>query len=276
MIAAGDADRGVEAEATGRLPGEHVGDGSLVEKAAAEEELQRAAAQRLLEALDVSGAEVTRRVESDGAVVILSEEPVEDDDVEVEVGVQRRTESVQERDGAELGLGRGARTALAEEGPDRPQEDAEHPSGERGIAGQEGPQPLRQREDPLAHRQRRQDLVAQMGGDLDRAARVAGGADAATLAGEGDQAFGATACAAGAGEPVGQDHAAEVGAEVVLDPSRDRIGERVGAARAGEEALQMMLDDGVKHGGGGLTPAVNGSGGGRRRCGTEAEDCGRV
>ncbi len=43
--------RGAEAEATGRLPGEHVDDGSLVERAAAEEELQRAAAQRLPEAL---------------------------------------------------------------------------------------------------------------------------------------------------------------------------------------------------------------------------------
>jgi hypothetical protein len=74
---------------------------------------------------------------------------------------------------------------------------------------------------------------------------------------------------------VGQDPAAQVGAEIVLHPSGDR-GERVGAARAGKEARRMILDDGVERGGGGLAPAVNGSGGVRRRYGTEAEDRGRV
>jgi hypothetical protein len=64
-----DADGGVQAEAAAGLPGEHVGDGAVVEQAAALEEAQDAALQRALEAVDVVGGEVRRLVEDDGAIV---------------------------------------------------------------------------------------------------------------------------------------------------------------------------------------------------------------
>jgi hypothetical protein len=58
--------------------------------------------------------------------------------------------------------------------------------------------------------------------------RVAGGADAATLAGEGDQPLGGARVAADTGEAVGEDAAAEVGAEVILDPVRYAIAVGIG------------------------------------------------
>jgi len=83
-----DADRGVQAEAAGGLPGEHVGDGGLVEEAASLEEAEHAPLQCALEAEDVVGSEVRRLVEGDGSSLVLGEDAVEDDHVEVEVGIE--------------------------------------------------------------------------------------------------------------------------------------------------------------------------------------------
>jgi hypothetical protein len=82
------ADGGVEAEAAAGLPGEHVFDGVLVEQAAALEEAEHTALQLALEAEDVVGRHMGRLVEGDAAVVALVKDAVEDDDVEVEVGIQ--------------------------------------------------------------------------------------------------------------------------------------------------------------------------------------------
>jgi hypothetical protein len=80
-VAAVDADRSVEAEAACGLPGEHVVDGRLVEELAAPEEAEHAAGQRLLETMQVAGAELAGGGEAQGSVRILGEEPVEDDEV---------------------------------------------------------------------------------------------------------------------------------------------------------------------------------------------------
>jgi hypothetical protein len=74
-------------------------------KFAAPEEAEHAAAHPLLQPLDVPGAGLARFVEVDRAIWICREEAVEDDQVEVEVGIERRAEAVQEGDGAELGVG---------------------------------------------------------------------------------------------------------------------------------------------------------------------------
>ncbi len=103
-----------------------------------------------------------------------------------------------------------------------------------------------------------------MGGDLHHAAGVAGWADPAALAGKGDQTLGAAVSAAGAGEPVGQNAAAQIGAEVVLSPPGDGIPAEIGAGGQGEEALEMMLDDRVQRGGGGVAATVD-NGGARGR-----------
>jgi hypothetical protein len=147
-----DADGGVEAEAAAGLPGEHVLDGVLVEQAAALEEAEHAALQRALEAEDVVGSEMGRLVEGDAAVVALGEDAVEDDDVEVEVGVEGGAEAVQEGDGAELGVARSGRAGAAQRGADAAEQDAQHVAGQARVVGQEGADPLRQGEHPLAER----------------------------------------------------------------------------------------------------------------------------
>jgi len=83
-----DANGGVQAEATRSLPGEHVGNGGLVEEAASLEEAEHAPLQCALEAEDVVGREVRRLVEGDGAIVVLGEEAVCEDDMEVEMRVE--------------------------------------------------------------------------------------------------------------------------------------------------------------------------------------------
>ena len=68
-------------------------------------------------------------------------------------------------------------------------------------------EPFGQGEHSLPHRSPRKDMVDQMGDGLRHAAGVARGADAAALAGEGDEEVMAAVVAAGAGEPIGQDTA---------------------------------------------------------------------
>ncbi|HUF31424.1 MAG TPA: hypothetical protein VMM77_12300, partial [Gemmatimonadaceae bacterium] len=102
-VGAVDADGGVQAEAATGLPGEHVLYGVLVEESAALEEAEHALQQRALEAKDVVGKEVGRLVEDDAGVVALGEDAVQDDDMEVEVGVEGGAEAVEEGDGAEPG-----------------------------------------------------------------------------------------------------------------------------------------------------------------------------
>ena len=106
-----------------------------------------------------------------------------------------------------------------------------------------------------------------MGGDLDHAAGVAGGADASAFAGEGDESLGRACVAADPGEAVGQDAAAEVGAEVALDPVRDAVALRIGVGGAGEEGLEVVLHDRVERRGRGLSAAVHG----REAAGTRGE-----
>src|SRR5690606_3353828 len=68
--------------------------------------------------------------------------------------------------------------------------------------------------------------------------------------------------------------ATQIGSEVVLDPSGDRVDEGVVPVGASEEALQVVLDDGVERGGGRLAPAVRAGGGMRWRGDTNDRDRG--
>jgi hypothetical protein len=66
---------------------------------------------------------------------------------------------------------------------------------------------------------------------------------------------------------VGEDAAAEVGAEVLLDPLRDAGANGVGSGGVGEEGLEVVLDERVEGRGGGITAAVDGGEAVRpRRC----------
>jgi hypothetical protein len=110
-------------------------------------------------------------------------------------------------------------------------------------------------------------VVRQVGGHLHHAAGIAGGADAAAFARECDEALGGTRVAAHAGEAVGEDAAAEVGAEIVLDPLRDSGAIGVGRCCVGEEGLEVVLDERVEGCGCGITAATDGGEAVRpRRC----------
>jgi hypothetical protein len=252
--------------------GEHVLDGVLGEQPAALEEAEHTALQRALEAEDVVGGEMGRLVEGDAAVVdaavvALGKDAVEDDDVEVEVGIEGGAEAVQEGDGAELGVAGRGRAGAAQRGASAAEQDAQHVAGQARVVRQEGADPFRQGEHPLAERQRWQHVIGEVGGHLHHAAGVAGRADAATFAGEGHEALGGARIAADAGEAVGEDAAAEVGPEVVLDPLWEALAIGVGRCGVGEEGFEVVLDERVEGCGGGVAPAVDGSDAvGPRRC----------
>ena len=79
-----------------------------------------------------------------------------------------------------------------------------------------------------------------MSGDLHHAPGIAGGADATPLAGEGDEALGRAGVAADAGKTVRENAAAQVGAEVVLDPAGHALAGRISFRRLGEEGLETF------------------------------------
>lgn len=203
-----DADGSIDAEAAGALPGEHVVDGVFLEEVAALEEAEDAALEDGRECVGVVGGEVGGLVKADLAVGGLGEDAIEDHEMEVEVGVEGGAEAVEEGDGAELGIGLGAGAAAAQGGADGAEQDPEHGTGEGGVVMEERSDALRDGEHPLADRERRQYVVGEVGGDLDHAPGVAGGADAAALAREGYQSLGAAVETADAGETVGEDPAA--------------------------------------------------------------------
>jgi hypothetical protein len=64
-------------------------------------------------------------------------------------------------------------------------------------------------------------------------------ADATALAGEGDEALGSARVAADAGKAVGEDAAAEVGAEVVLHPARHALAVGIRLGGVGQEGLEV-------------------------------------
>ena len=121
-------------------------------------------------------------------------------------------------------------------------------AGKRGIAREKGADPLGQGEHPLAQGERGQDGVGEVGGDFDHAAGIAGGADAAALAGEGDEALGGAGVAADARETVGENAAAEVGPEVALDVGPGARAQGILLGGGGEKRLQVVLEDGVEGG----------------------------
>jgi len=106
-----------------------------------------------------------------------------------------------------------------------------------------------------------QNVIREVGGELRHAPGVAGGADAPALAGEGDQSLVATVLAAGPGEPVGEDAAAQVGSEVLLDPPWNTVAQGIDLRGPGKEGLQVVLNDRVQGGRGWTSRPIGGRGG---------------
>ena len=145
---------------------------------------------------------------------------VDDADVKMGVLVQRGTESVDE--GHRVGSRRwtGPRTVFAQMLLEDIEEDAQ--SAVDGFAVVLGviAQPLGHREDPLAHRQRREVVVDQVRGGLSHAPGGAGGAQTPALAGEGNQEVVTAGRAAGTGKARGEDAVGERVAEFPFHQAR--------------------------------------------------------
>jgi hypothetical protein len=166
------------------------------------------------------------------------EDAVDNNQVEVEVWVQGRAEAVQEADGAGLGLGGRTGTCVAKRGPDRAQEDPEDGTRDVGIVMQERPEAFGDREDPLPDGEVGQHVIREMRCELGHTTGVAGGTDAPALAGKRDQALVAEVLAAGAGKPVGEDAAPQVGSEVLLHPPGHAAAQGIDLRGPGQEGLQ--------------------------------------
>jgi len=91
----------------------------------------------------------------------------------VGMGVERSAEAVDEGYGAHPGTG-GGRFGVREQGPlHRPEKQPQYGSGQGRIAVQVSAQPLGQRQDPLAHRYRRDHMIHQVGRGLGNCSCIA-------------------------------------------------------------------------------------------------------
>jgi hypothetical protein len=159
---------------------------------------------------------------------------------------------VEEAHGSELSAARRSGTRASERRPDRAQEDAEHGTRDAHVVVQVRTEALRHREHPLPCGDVRQHVVGEVSRDLARGthrrwvACVTGGADAPALARERDQPLVAALLTARPREPVREDAALEIGAEVALDPRGHAFAQGVGLGRLGEERLEVVLDDRIE------------------------------
>jgi uncharacterized protein (DUF697 family) len=156
--------------------------------------------------------------------------------VEVEIQVHRGAEALEERDGAALvaALAELASHAPAGLGEQRTQERAQDLAGEAGVVGAAVAQRVGEGEHPLADRHLGEHAVDEMRRGVGHAASAAGGAEAAPLAREGDEALLSAIVAVQAEEAVGGDAAAQVGAQLLLDEAGRGLAAFSGA---GEEGL---------------------------------------
>jgi hypothetical protein len=165
--------------------------------------------------------------------------------VQVDVEVGSGPEALDQRDGAAVGLF-GIRTRPLEQKPhDHAVRHLQH-GRHLGPGGQQQVQRDGQRQNPLAHRHVRDELVDQVRRRLHHAPGPARRAEPAPLAAERDQLVVAAATTAQAQEAVGQDAAFEEDVELVLDELR-----QVGTGSVfglGEEGRGVLLHQAVQRG----------------------------
>ena len=161
------------------------------------------------------------------------------------MGIEGRTEAVNERDRAEAGREARARAVRTQLLFHHPQEHAQSSALEIGIAVQEIAQALGHRQHPLPHRQSRQDMIGEMCRRRDHAPGVARWTHAAPLARERDQEVVAALPAAGAGEAMGEDAAFQITAELTLDVGGYWV--TIPLAGQREPRLEVFLDAAIEH-----------------------------
>ena len=164
-------------------------------------------------------------------LLFRAEHAVDDAAVEVQVGIERRSETVDKRHRTEPGIAGRVGTAQAQRRLHLGEENPQHRIDQTGVTMEEIPQPLRQREHPLPHRHLGEHVIHEVRGRLGHAPGAAGGADPAALAREGDQEVMPAVRAAHPGEAVGQNAAGQVLAELPLDVGGNGIAVRLATPR---------------------------------------------
>jgi len=172
--------------------------------------------------------------------------------------VERRAETVDEAHRPQSCPFSAARGMIAQSLLDNAQKNVQNRRHAPAILAQKVPQALGQRQNPLAHRKRRKHMIDQECSRLRHTPGVTGGADAAPLA-EGDQEIVAAFGTARPSEPVGEDSAFQVPAEILLDVDRNRT-IVPSLARQTRVGLEVFLDYPIQGRLGRLPGAVGDSG----------------
>lgn len=159
----------------------------------------------------------------------------------------------------EAGLRAGA-AALAQMGRDDAQQDGQHgadrPRFALHLISDWPAQPFGHRADPLAHRQRREDMIDQVRRRLRHTPGVARRARPAPLARKRNENIMPTVRAAGARETVGEDAAFEVTTTFAFHIGRHALRVPVVFPCARKRGLQVPMDDLVENGSRGMATAV--------------------
>jgi hypothetical protein len=145
-----------------------------------------------------------QRNEASGALLLEFEDPVRRQAVEVDVQIDRAPSALDRSDATGPWIGRPEpASGLALPGEDGPHEDVEQARGEGRMACREEAHPAREREDPLPHRDGREDVADEVVGAVLHAAGGARGADRG-FAGKGDEPLEAAVRASDPCETSGQ------------------------------------------------------------------------
>ena len=217
------------------------------QQASAHEHAQQPPAHLRLHLGDGVGIDPGGGMEDDPARGSGVEHAVDDDTVKVEVGIEAGAETVDEGHRTEVRRGACTGAVRLQVLLHHAQEQAQGSTLEIGVAVQEVAQPLGHRQDPLAHRQRRQDVIGEMRRGRHHAPGIARWTHAPALAREGDQEVVPTLPAPGPGKAVCEDSAFQVMAELPLHTFRHRPLVIVIVAALGEPGLEVLLDAAIEH-----------------------------
>jgi hypothetical protein len=176
----------------------------------------------------------------------LEEDTVANDRVEVRVGIEAPAEALRQRDAAaeRIGDAEGA-SPLSLPGKDAPHDDAQSGAKEALVAKQRNAHPAGKGHHPLPVRDRREALIAKIGGKPTHPPGMAGRA-CPTLATKRNEAVMPAVLANAAGHAVGGDPTLQERPKIGLDTAR--IPEPRGRALAalGEEGLEVRLHHLIK------------------------------
>ena len=216
--------------------------GTRVEQAVLAEPAKRAIADAPDNAIEHGLGRWRDAVEVNATRAIGGEDSVGENGVKMKIEVEAAAEPLRVVDRCVPAAGDAGGSFLLER--DRLDEDAAERTGDVGAERGKAAKLERERENPLAHRHRREDAVDDVGGGVGHATRGAARADASTLAREGDEKIAVTRVAMETEESVGEHAAREVGTEGLLDVPRQSA--LVALTGVDEECFEVVAHDRVE------------------------------